>query len=214
MLHYSKDTLDSLALSQKISLINSITGVKPANLIGSQDANGQTNLAIFSSVVHLGSHPPLIGFVLRPKQVMALAQTATPKWVERHTYDNIIHTGVYTINHVSLPMVAAAHATAQRYPQTVSEFAACGLTPEYLPQFNAPFVVQSVCKFGLRFIEEIAIERNGTTLIVGEVEHILLADNALSPEGAVRLDTLNSVGLGGTNHYYSLKHQCECALES
>ena len=38
---------------ERLKLINGITGVKPANLIGTQDQEGQTNVAIFSSVVHL-----------------------------------------------------------------------------------------------------------------------------------------------------------------
>ena len=45
---------------KRLKLINSITGVKPANLIGTRSSDGITNLAIFSSIVHLGSNPPLI----------------------------------------------------------------------------------------------------------------------------------------------------------
>ena len=50
----------------RLNLINSITGVKPSNLIGTKSKDGFSNLAIFSSVVHLGSKPPLIGFITRP----------------------------------------------------------------------------------------------------------------------------------------------------
>jgi flavin reductase (DIM6/NTAB) family NADH-FMN oxidoreductase RutF len=46
----------------RLNLINSITGVKPANLIGTQSKEGNSNLAIFSSVVHMGSNPALVGF--------------------------------------------------------------------------------------------------------------------------------------------------------
>ena len=64
--------IDSKQISEfskvyRLNLINSITGYKPANLIGSKSTKGKTNLAIFSSVVHLGSKPPLIGIITRPK---------------------------------------------------------------------------------------------------------------------------------------------------
>ncbi len=46
-----------------------MTGIKPANLIGTISKNQVSSLAIFSSVVHLGSNPALLGFVLRyPKE--------------------------------------------------------------------------------------------------------------------------------------------------
>ena len=58
-------------------MINSITGYKSANMIGSRSNSGNENLAIFSSVTHLGSNPPLfLSFTLRPNTV------------PRHTYKN------------------------------------------------------------------------------------------------------------------------------
>ena len=61
-----KEILDS-DKEYRINLINSITGIKPANLISTISKSGIPNVAIFSSVIHLGSNPPLIGFILRPE---------------------------------------------------------------------------------------------------------------------------------------------------
>ena len=96
--------IDSKQISEfskvyRLNLINSITGYKPANLIGSKSTKGKTNLAIFSSVVHLGSKPPLIGIITRPNTV------------PRDTYRNIIESSYYTINHISKNMVERAHFT-------------------------------------------------------------------------------------------------------
>lgn len=88
-MHLNFEQIQALSLKERIHLINSITGIKPANLIGTVDSQGQTNLAVFSSVVHLGSDPALIGFILRPAGE-----------VPRHTYENIKETGCYTINHI------------------------------------------------------------------------------------------------------------------
>ena len=51
---------------KRLNLINSITGISPANLVGTISNDLTENLSIFSSVVHIGSNPPLMGFILRP----------------------------------------------------------------------------------------------------------------------------------------------------
>ena len=72
----------------KINLINSCSGFKSANLLGSVSKEGIPNVAVFSSVTHLGSNPPTLGFILRP--------TTVP----RDTYKNIKENGSFTINHI------------------------------------------------------------------------------------------------------------------
>ena len=39
---------------KRLNIVNSITGIKPGNLIATMSKENETNLAIFSSVVHLG----------------------------------------------------------------------------------------------------------------------------------------------------------------
>ena len=62
---FSSSDISNLDKIDRLKLINSITGLKPANLIGTKSLNGNTNLAIFSSIIHIGSNPPLIAFVTR-----------------------------------------------------------------------------------------------------------------------------------------------------
>ena len=118
-MHYfdSKD-LEGLSKIYRLNLINSITGYKSANLIGTQSLNGKTNLAIFSSVIHLGSNPALIGFVLRP--------TTVP----RHTYSNLKATGNFTLNTVTKDYIKEAHQTSAKYPEEISEFDVANFTVE------------------------------------------------------------------------------------
>ena len=89
MKHYTKENIIELEKVKRLNIINSITGIKPGNLIGSMNNDKTTNLAIFSSVVHLGSQPALLGFILRP-QVNVI----------RDTYNNIMSNKLYTINHL------------------------------------------------------------------------------------------------------------------
>ena len=65
-MHLTKqDILDSDRI-KRLNMINSLTGIKPGNIVGSISNDGKTNLAIISSVVHLSSKPGLIGFIMRP----------------------------------------------------------------------------------------------------------------------------------------------------
>ncbi|HMQ44573.1 MAG TPA: flavin oxidoreductase, partial [Mariniflexile sp.] len=54
MLHFTQKQINALEHLYKINLINSCSGYKSANLIGTKSAQGITNVAVFSSVTHLG----------------------------------------------------------------------------------------------------------------------------------------------------------------
>lgn len=187
------DQIKNLDKVYRLNLINSITGIKPANLIGSKNKDGDTNLAIFSSIVHLGSDPALIGFILRPYGE-----------VPRHTYENLKEIGFYTINHVLNTKTEEAHYTSAKFEKEESEFDFCGFGEQYVDGFEAPFVAESKVKFGLRFVEEIPIPINGTTLIIGQIELIILEDALVSDKGYIDLELAQTAGISGLNSYYEL----------
>lgn len=178
----------------RVNLINSVTGYKPANLIGTISVDGITNLAVFSSIVHLGSAPPLIGFIVRPAGEVA-----------RHTYENIKQNGVCTINHVHEQFIAKAHWTSAKFPRNESEFEKCGLTAEFIEGFAAPFVRESKIKIGLKVVEEIPISLNKTILVVGEIQHIILPDNSLLENGHVDLNGVKDVSISGLDTYHRVE---------
>jgi len=190
---YTKKDIEQLDRITKLKIINAATGIKPANLIGTANTQGQTNLAIFSSVVHLGSSPALLGFIARPQ---------TPE--VGHTLRNIKENEVYTINHIHPEFIEKAHYTSAKFDVTISEFERCKLSEEYIENFKAPFVKESSFKMGMRFKEAIDIKHNGTTLVIGEIEHLILPNNAMT-NGDIDLEVANGVGISGLNTYYSLK---------
>ncbi|MEZ4886570.1 MAG: flavin reductase [Chitinophagales bacterium] len=193
-MHLSKTDIQNTPRIKRLNIINSITGVKPANLIGSISNDGQTNLAIFSSVIHLGSNPALLGFISRPSGD-----------VRRHTHENIIANGFYTINHVHPHFIEKAHYTSVKFEAEESEFKKCQLTEECLFDFKAPFVKESRLKIGMKFLEEIPIKANNTILVVGEVQHIVVQEEAVDKKGHIDLNQLDSVGISGLNSYYRLE---------
>ena len=78
MQHYSKNQIELMEKIFRLNLINSCTGYKSANLLGTISKENIENLAVFSSITHLGSNPSLLGFIVRP--------TIVP----RDTYKNIM----------------------------------------------------------------------------------------------------------------------------
>jgi len=129
---YNKKEIQELDRVQKLKIINSVTGIKPGNLIGTVNAEGQSNVAVFSSLVHLGSSPALLGFITRP-------QTAEVG----HTLNNILENKEYTINHIHPEFIKNAHYTSAKFDVSISEFERCKLTEEYISGFKAPFVKES-----------------------------------------------------------------------
>lgn len=66
ILHFDKNAINAMDKRYRANLINSVTGYKSANLIGTVSQEGTENLAVFSSVTHLGSNPAMLGFIMRP----------------------------------------------------------------------------------------------------------------------------------------------------
>lgn len=173
----------------RATLINCLSGFKSANLVGTRDTEGNTNLAMISSAFHLGADPALLGFISRPDLV------------SRHTLENIRDTSVYTLNHVHSGIIAAAHQTSARYPREQSEFDATGLTPTFSQYHDAPYVAECRVRLGLVLREMIDIVLNGTVLVIGEVVELHLPDNAVGEDGFVDLAALGTVSVSGLDSY-------------
>jgi flavin reductase (DIM6/NTAB) family NADH-FMN oxidoreductase RutF len=189
--HFSSKSIKSLEQRYRASLINSLGGFKSVNLVGTKNLKGQSNLAIFNSIVHLGAHPPLVGMIIRPDSV------------ERHTYENILETKYYTLNHLTKTNYIQAHQTSARYPREISEFTASGLNEEYKDGFFAPYVKESNIQSGLKLLELIEIKLNGTILVIGEIEHIYLPNSALMTDGFIDLELAGSITCSGLDSYHS-----------
>jgi len=191
-MEFSKSDIQKLNRIDRLKLINSVSGIKPANLIGTINNKSQSNLAIFSSVVHLGSNPALLGFVARPQTEEV-----------GHTYQNIKENGSYTINQIHPEFIKNAHYTSAKFDSAVSEFERCNFTEEYFNNFKAPFVKESTFKMAMQFKEAVEIKLNNTVLVIGEIEYLILPDSAMV-DGDVDLEATRTVGISGLNTYYSL----------
>lgn len=190
---YSAQDIESLPQRFRAAFVNSISGFKSASLIGTIDTEGNHNLSIVSSVVHLGSNPALLGFIMRPPVV------------PRDSYENILETGVYTINHVGVEHVKQAHQTSARYPREVSEFEAVGLTAGCKTDFLAPYVEEASVRIGMRFVREVPIEENNTRLMIGRVAWVDFEGKGLNDDGYLDLEVLGTATISGLDSYHATK---------
>lgn len=190
MKNISKETISQMDKIEKLNLINSCTGFKSANLIATKSIEGNTNVAIFSSVTHLGSSPSLIGFIVRP--------TTVP----RDTYKNIMETGYFTVNHITIDMIADAHHTSANYDSGISEFDKTNLEEEYKEGFNVPFVKGSPVQLYCKYVNEYIIKENDTIHIIASIEHVFFDEVLEHKDGWLQLDKGNIVALNGADGYF------------
>jgi flavin reductase (DIM6/NTAB) family NADH-FMN oxidoreductase RutF len=189
MAFYNYNDIQNLDKIFKINLINSCSGFKSANLLGSISEDGVSNVAVFSSVTHLGSNPPTLGFILRP--------TTVP----RDTYKNIKDSGIFTINHIHEAIIEDAHHTSAKYPKEVSEFDVTNLEEEFKGEFKAPFVKGAPVQMSMRFIEEVYVPSIDVMLVVSQIEELYIDDALLQTDGLINLSKGNIATINGLDTY-------------
>lgn len=177
----------------RVQFATSLPGAKPISLIGTIDHSGQSNLAPFSSILHLGSSPCLLGMVSRPDLV------------DRHTLSNLKEVRAWTINHLHPEILDAAHQCSARYPKEISEFTATGLTAYHHPGFPAPFVKESRFRIGLELEDIIPIPANDTQLIVGRVVLVQVEEEHLMEHGGIDLVGLECLASTALDTYFQLR---------
>ncbi len=189
MKHYTRADIDGMNKIFRLNLINSCTGFKSANLLATRSKDGISNVAVFSSVTHLGSNPPLLGFVLRP--------TTVP----RNTFDNIKKTEVFTVNHIHRDMISDAHHTSAKYDGDISEFDKTGLSEEFKNDFFAPFVKGSRVQIGCRYQNEYFLKENGCILVIAQIEHLFVQNDIQLNDGFLSLEKAETVTVNGLDGY-------------
>lgn len=187
---FDRSQLGQMNQRQRTNLINALSGYKSVNLLGSINAKQQTNLALISSVFHIGANPPLMGCLLRPHTV------------PRHSLENIVEMGCFTLNAVTKSMYKQAHQTSARYSRDQSEFEAAELIPEFSDVLTAPYVAQSPVQIGLSLVETQTLAINKTVLVIGEIKEVRLADVMIADDGHLNLNKVEIVAVTGLDEYH------------
>jgi flavin reductase (DIM6/NTAB) family NADH-FMN oxidoreductase RutF len=149
-------------------------------------------LAIFSSVIHIGSNPPLIGFVLRPTTV------------KRHTYNNIVAKGFYTINALPISKKEDGHLTSAKYSKEESEFDKTGFTAGF-GHFDVPYVRESPIALTCELRSDQLLEVNQTRLIIGEIKEVKLNPKYIAEDGFYDLVKSGITTISGMDSYHEVE---------
>lgn len=191
---WDRDGLADLPQRYRARLVNSLSGYKSANLVGTADAQGNPACCIVSSVVHLGSNPALMGLVFRPPGS------------DSHNYHHLAECGAFTLSHVTAPIHSAAHQTSARYGEGVSEFDAVGLTPFWhetgAGRFPAPAVAESPVRMGLT-VEDNLLLPNRCRFVIGAIQWVDVDDALLCDDGFLDLAEAETVAIGGLDAYHT-----------
>ena len=184
------EQIEALDDRYRALFVNALSGFKSANMIASCDQNKNTNIAIFTSVFHIGSTPPLLGMISRPHSVC------------RNTLENILETRYYTINHANESICEQAHQTSARYDKKISEFKATGLCEEWHDNFPAPFVKQSRIQLGMELKEHHQLTINNTIIIIGEITYINIKDDIVHQDGYIDIERAGSIAVSSLDSYH------------
>lgn len=182
--------IEQLELQYRKAFINSLAGFRQVVLVGTKSVEGNTNLAIFNSLIHLGANPALFGLISRPDSV------------QRDTLQNILDTKEYTLNYIRAAQYKKAHQTSARYDKSISEFEKVGFMPIYHSGCHAPFVEDAVVKIAMRFEESIPITINGTILIVGRIMQVHINDELVGVDGFINLSASEVLISQGLDAYF------------
>jgi flavin reductase (DIM6/NTAB) family NADH-FMN oxidoreductase RutF len=188
--HISFDEIMNMEKQERVHFANSLSGFKSVCLVGTQNKSNLTNLAIIDSLIHIGSNPPLFGMIFRPGVV------------ERHTLENILETGFYTINHINENIYKQAHQTSARYDRDISEFNVTGLNPEYKNAFFAPFVSESNVQLAMEFKEKVELTINNTVLVIGEVKDVYFPESCFLQDGFLDIEKAQTITCSGLDSYH------------
>ena len=159
-MNYDAHSIAMMEPWNRARFINSLSGFKCAILIGTRDSDGNEMLAFVSSAFHHAT-PPLMGLIIRPSSV------------ERHTLENILATECYTINAVTHEFRSGS-SNISAMSKLESEFEKANLTPYYVNDFNAPFVMESPLKLAMKLVDHQTLAVNGTEMVIGEIQHVLV----------------------------------------
>ena len=187
------EDFNTLENHYRANLINSVIGVKQASLIGTVGVNCISNLALFSSTVHLGSNPPLVAIFSRP-------EGDTPK----QTLKNIIDNRDYSINHVNKSIINRAHSCSFKFSAEESEFTECKLSEEFIVDCKAPIVKESYVSFAVRYQRHQSIQENGVIMVIGKIKSVFVNEGIIQDNGEVDFNHSSSIGVAGNNTYYGV----------
>jgi flavin reductase (DIM6/NTAB) family NADH-FMN oxidoreductase RutF len=166
---------------------------RPIALVASVDAEGRRNLSPFSFFNAFGANPPVV--VVSPAY---RGTTGLPK----HTFENIVATGEFTVSAVSYAMVHQVNLASAEYERGVNEFVKAGFTELASSRVAVPGVAESPFVMECRLVQHVDTggKPGAGNLLVGEVVMFHVRESAYEND-RIHPNRLDLVARMGQNYY-------------
>ena len=172
---------------ENYTLMSACIVPRPIAFVSTVSIEGVFNLAPFSYFNGVTSAPPTLSIAIARK-----SRDSNKK----DTLSNILDTGEFVVNTVSVAMTEAMNRTARDFPPEVNEFTEAGLTAVPALKVKAPLVKESPVKMECTLYKSIEIGegRPGSGfLVIGEIVMFHIADE-IWDGGQIDMKKLDPLG--------------------
>jgi len=172
--------LDTAAVTprQRYELLTSLVVPRPVAWVSTRSPAGQPNLAPFSYFSAVAATPLLVSVSIGHR-----------RGLPKDSLRNILQTGAFCINVATEGQLEAMNHTAGEYPPEVDEFAHAGVPLAWAESVHAPYVANAPAVLECRLFKQVDLEGASTTLVIGEVLRVRLADDLPTIDGTMFVDT-------------------------
>lgn len=197
----------SLAPHDRYKLLIGAILPRPIAFVSTTSPDGRHNLAPFSFFAGVGSNPMTLVF----------CPANTPQGTEKDTLRNCKPTveggtGEFVVNIVPHSMARAMAACAEPLAYGESEFTLSGLTATPAQRVAPPRVAESPVCFECRTLQVIRTnphEPDAGNLVLGEVLHVHVRDDAINARLHIDPSILDAIGRMGGNAYCTTRERFE-----
>jgi flavin reductase (DIM6/NTAB) family NADH-FMN oxidoreductase RutF len=158
---------------------------RPIGWISSINGKGERNLAPFSFFNVVGYDPPHVIFA-----------PIAPNGIKKDTTANVLETGEFVVNMVTEDLAEQMNKTSARLAPDEDEFAFAGLTAQDSVLVKPPRVKESPISFECKLVHHYSFKdkQNGSTILIGQVVMIHVADEILLPDFKINTELYKSIG--------------------
>ena len=184
---------EKLPAADRYKLLIQVVVPRPIALVTARDREGRVNAAPFSFFNVMSQTPPIVVLGIEGRS------DGTPK----DTVQFPRETGDFVVNMVDYAMADAMNICAADFPPGEDELAAAGLTAAAAVKVSAPLIQEAPVSLECRKSALIEIGPNGRCILVGEVVHLHVRDEAVADLARLRIDParLDIIGrMGGIGY--------------
>jgi len=166
-------------------LLTAAVTPRPIGWISSISTLGEKNLAPFSFFNVVGYDPPHVIFA-----------PISPNGRQKDTLTNVLETAEFVVNLVTEPVAEKMNKTSAQLSPEVDEFVFADLTPIDSVLVKPSRVKESLIHFECKLVHHYSFRdrQNGSTVIIGQVVLIHVADQIISNDFKIDTELYKTIG--------------------